>query len=383
VPDIASLAGLRRLSLRFAAFLFAPLLLRLLLGRWVQKLGIGWFTEGMADQSVSMPPLIRGLLNMPGGRQMIYGAAGYAWNRHPGEWLKIPGERQFLYDISAYAWHEARGTLDPGGPPDLGGNLLTAWTGPGLGFLHIEKCGGIAAMQFLSRQFHPLQINPDDHRDLPPHLCFRTPAFAGFDPARYPLVWGHYDAPSLRRFAPGHRLFTLLRAPGARLLSLYHFWHSVDPSQLDPDLSFSVMLAHRLSLEEFLACDDPMLLDLTDNIYTRRLTGLYATGAAEDPLRADTHAAVAQATAALDGLDYVGITERMDESMARLAAMLGMPPPEAAVRANVTAENHENPGGWFRQTARPALSAAAALALDRRTELDRQLYEKALAAFIT
>jgi hypothetical protein len=81
--------------------------------------------------------------------------------------------------------------------------------------------------------------------------------------------------------------------------------------------------------------------------------------------------------AALPGLDFVGITERMDEGMAAFAARLGIAPPAAAVRANVTAENHDDPSGWFRRVERPALSAAATAALERRTWLDALIYEKA------
>jgi len=90
---------------------------------------------------------------------------------------------------------------------------------------------------------------------------------------------------------------------------------------------------------------------------------------------------LAQAMAALDGLDFVGLTERMDESMAAFAAQLGIDPPAAAVRANVTAENHDDPSGWFRRVERPPLSPAAAAALERRTSLDAVIYEKVSASF--
>ncbi len=185
--------------------------------------------------------------------------------------------------------------------------------------------------------------------------------------------------PTLQRFAPGHFVFTLLREPKARVLSLYHFWRSVDPAAIDPDLSFSVSLAHRLSLEDFLACDDPMLLDLIDNLYARRLTGVYATGAAEDPVRGTAD----QAMAVLGQLSFVGITERLDDSMARLAALLDISAPAAPLRANVTAENHRKAGNWFRKIERADISAAAARLLERRTELDAALYAKAVADFDT
>ncbi len=348
--------GPKRAAMRLVARLIAAIFLRLALGRWVPPQGRAWFADGFADTAITMPPLIRGLLAMPGGRQMLFHAA-------------------------AYAWHQERGTLDPAGPPDLGGNIYSAWTGPGLAFLHIEKCGGSAAMRWLGRHFHPEQINPDDHRDLPPHLCHRTPVLLGLNPARFPLVWGHYDLATLRRFAPGHLVFTLLRDPRARLLSLYQFWRSVDPARIDPDLSFSVALAHKLTMEEFFSSDDPMLLDLIDNIYTRRLTGLYATGAATDPLLTAPDQALAQAIHALDTLGFVGITERLDDSMAAFARQLGIAPPAASVRANVTAENAADPSGWFRSIPPAERTPAVEAAINRRTALDRALYARASTSF--
>ena len=84
--------------------------------------------------------------------------------------------------------------------------------------------------------------------------------------------------PTFRRFDPDRAVFTVLREPRARLVSLYHYWRSVDPAKIDPEISFAVGCAHRLSLEDFLNVDDPYLTDSIDNIYVRRLTGFYATG---------------------------------------------------------------------------------------------------------
>jgi hypothetical protein len=347
-------SGLKRRAAGLLGRLATPVLLRLSLGAVPEPGQRAAFLRGFAFDPLHMPPLPRGLLAMPGGRQI-------------------------LRDAATYAWHKERGSLIDGATPDLGGNVFTAWTGRGVSFLHIEKCGGTALMRGLAPAFHPLQIYPDDHRDLPPHLMMRTPAFLGLHPAQYPLIWGHYDVPTLQRFAPGHFVFTLLREPKARVLSLYHFWRSVDPAAIDPDLSFSVSLAHRLSLEDFLACDDPMLLDLIDNLYARRLTGVYATGAAEDPVRGTAD----QAMAVLGQLSFVGITERLDDSMARLAALLDISAPAAPLRANVTAENHRKAGNWFRKIERADISAAAARLLERRTELDAALYAKAVADFDT
>lgn len=325
------------------------------LGRWPNLHELRAFPKNIANPNIRLPPLFRGLVGMDSTR---------AWLRH----------------ADAYGWHLERGSLDPAGTPDLGGNLFTAWTGPGVSFLHLEKCGGIAAIRWLSSKFHPEQINRDPWRDLPSSFYWRAPPTLADHTARYPLVWGHYDLPTLQRLAPGHVTFTLLREPRDRLFSLYRFWRSVDPSQFDPDLSFSVALAHRLSLPEFLACDDPFLLDLTDNLYTRRLTGLYATGAARDPLAENPDAAFNAAARALDRLGYVGITEQLTASLSALAHGLGIAPPAADLRANAASENHTDPSGWFRRGEMLEREPEIEAALKQRTKLDRALYARAVAA---
>jgi hypothetical protein len=303
-----------------------------------------------------MPPLLRGLLGLPRGRAMLRHAAAYAW--HWGQ-----AER------NGAAFH---------GPAETQGNIYTAWTGPRLGFLHLEKSAGNALLAWLCGHFHPEQIAPAPYRDLPPHLFSRPPGLV--DRARYPLIWGHYDLPSLQNFDPERRIFTILREPRARLVSLYHFWRSVNPDKFDAEISFAVGLAHRLSFEDFLDHDDPLLSDMIDNMVVRRLTGLYATGNEADPLRVDPQAALAKAQAALDGMFFAGISETLDASAARLADRLDIARPARTLRGNVTRENHTDPTGWFRQAEHPAPSAAAEAALARRTALDTKLYERLLKA---
>jgi hypothetical protein len=370
---------LRHRALLAAGHLAAPAVVRLAIGYWPDMAGRARFAAGFADTSLTIPPLVRGLLALPGGADLL--AAAPRMPRLLPGLLAVPFGRKMLLDAVEYNWHRERGSLDPAGTPDLGGSIFTAWTGPPVAFLHFEKSGGTAAISWLSRRFHPEQIDPDPRRDLPPHLLYRAPAALPDRVARYPLLWGHYDVPSLRRIDPGRFIFTMLREPRARLLSLHHFWRSVNPEQFDPAESFSVASAHRLSLEEFLACDDPFLTDLTDNVFVRRLTGLYATGAARDPLLDSPQSALREAMRVLDTLGFVGITETMEDSLAALAARLGIAPPEAGARANVTAENHADPSGWFRAVPRAAQTPAVQALLDRRTVLDRALYAHALDRF--
>lgn len=347
----------------------APVLLRLALWRVPSRAEVALFRQGVRTRYVALPPLFRGLMLLGEARETMYRATALAVHR--GAWRA--------------AGDPFAGQVTPGGVapvPDLAGDLRVAWTGPALGFLHFEKCGGVALVRWLSGQFHPDQIDPDPWRAAPPNNFYRAPGGLGRECARYPLLWGHFGLDALRRIDPGRFVFTLLREPKARLVSLYHYWRAVNPAMID-DLAHDPIVgaAHRHDLLGFLRDPEPLLRDYLDNVYVRRLTGHYLTGAAHDPVAAAPAAALAAAEAALDGIGFVGITERLDASAARLAARIGAAVPAASVRGNVAAENHEDPSGWFRAIERSAITPEVDAALDALTVLDRALYARALARF--
>jgi hypothetical protein len=327
------------------------------LGRPATADEVEQFELGVGCRNIRLPETLRGLAAVPAAAALLRQAAAYDWHRR----------------------RAGAGLDELPAPPDLAGNLATAWNGPALAFLHFEKSGGVALMKWLSSYFHPVQIDADTHRDASPHLFYR--AAPGLAVPREKMIWGHYDLPALRRMGSGRLVFTLLREPRARLVSLYHYWRAIDPAKIDPNIFFNVASAHRLTLAMFLEPEEPMMLDLLDNVYVRRLTGFYATGAGRDVLAEEPESALRQAMAALDTVDIVGVTEHFDASVAMLAARLGVPPPEQNAGGNVTAENFRDPSGWFREITPAVPDEVAQAALGRRTSLDARLYEYALARF--
>jgi hypothetical protein len=315
------------------------------------------FDLGVGCQNIRLPQTLRGLVAVPAAAALLRQAAAYDWHRS----------------------RAGAGLDELAAPPDLAGNLETAWNGPAMAFLHFEKSGGVALVKWLSGHFHPAQIDADGNRDASPHLFYR--AAPGLAAPREKLIWGHYDLPALRRMGGGRLVFTLLREPKARLVSLYHYWRAIDPAKIDPKIYFNVASAHRLPLAAFLDTEEPMMVDLLDNLYVRRLTGFFATGAGRDVLAEVPEAALRQAMAALDTVDIVGVTEHFDASVAMLAARLGIPPPEQNAGGNVTAENFRDPSGWFREITPAVPDEVAQAALERRTSLDARLYAYALARF--
>jgi hypothetical protein len=375
-PGAGSLAlsRARLLPLKAAGRVAGPFILRLGLGRRPTRDELRTFRAALVIPylrgDLGFPPLIRALMALPTGRLFFRLATQIEFN----------DERAGLAAGDVFATRLSPGLVQ--GPPDLGGNLFTAWTGRNLAFLHFEKCGGIAVMLWLAPQFHPTQIDPDPSRAAPPQEFHRAPGVIGREPARYPLLWGHYDLPALTRIDRGRFVFTFLREPRARLISLYHYWRSVEPAKLDdPETDVIVGAAHRLPLAEFLRSDHPLLRDYLDNVYTRRLTGLYQTGALRDPLAAARETALDRAREALARLGFVGISERMDDSIARLASLTGAAPPARTARVNSFEENHVDPSGWFRSVGRIPVTSEIEAELDRLTRFDQILYAEALARF--
>ncbi|SIQ76095.1 MULTISPECIES: sulfotransferase family 2 domain-containing protein [Acidiphilium] len=343
-------AEMRQTAMNVIAVTSAPVLLRLSLGRWPCNSERDAFRRGFIDRSVRLPALVRALSSVSD-----------------------------VCNLMGYAMRAERGTAEAPLSP-LQGDILTVWTGPKLGFLHLEKCGGVAVMRWLAPQFHPEQIDPDPLRAVPPQNFYRAPAGIGRDVARYALLWGHFGLPALERIDPDRFKFTFLREPRARLVSIYHFWRSVRPDVIGDVANDPLMgAAHRHDLLGFLRDPEPSLRDYLDNFYARRLTGRYRTGAAIDPLMADPAASLAAARDALARLDFVGITETMDDSVHRLATLIGAKPPDRPVRGNVTAENHVESADFFRKAERTPMTPEIQTELDRLTTLDRTLYADALA----
>ena len=300
----------------FAMALATPIL-RLSTGKWPAPADTASFRRAFRHFT-PLPPLMRGLASVPAGREQLTRAMLAGW----------------LLADDTY-----RGSLmgELTGGDTRPGNALRVWSGPPVTFLHLEKTAGMSIVAALAAQFHPLQIDADLRRAFPPHVLCPLPPFLLARVRRCALVWGHYDLPSIRRLGPGRFTFTLLRDPEARIVSLYRYWRGQAALDLGWNgMNAPVLAAQRLTLAEFLATDDPVIRDYIDNFYVRRLTGQYASLNAVDPLAADPQYWLDQALAALDTLDFVGLTEDSDGALSVLAERLDFAAPARAPRVNVT-----------------------------------------------
>ena len=145
--------------------------------------------------------------------------------------------------------------------------------------------------------------------------------------------------------------------------------------------NFGPTAAQTRSLLCFLWSQERRIKDYIDNVYVRRLTGRYASLAARDPLEADAAGSLALALQALDGIAFAEVSERMDDTLAALGALLGFAPPPRAPRVNELGTRIAAGDPGFRPVRPEALSDEVEAELDRLTKLDRVVYAAAVRRF--
>lgn len=226
-------------------------------------------------------------------------------------------------------------------------------------FLHIESTAGTTMGALLHRVVPGRVVTMpigDTMTAEEAHASFGPDVMGG---AR--LVIGHYDHSVVAR-VPGLRTMSVLRDPVDRLVSTYRryrrstdmgseFWHEEITRD---DLSLVEFARHRYA---------PYALTQTQ---TRQLAG--AMWGDVDP-RTPTAELLSMATLNLEGLAFLGLLERLDESLLALERLFGLP--------RITDVEHRNAA----PEDRPQLTAATRDELEELCAVDRELYRRATAEF--
>ncbi len=264
----------------------------------------------------------------------------------------------------------------PQPPTKLAHYNLNAPDAPILYFFHIPKTAGISMRVALTERFWPEQAFPGQAWG---HLLSCTPD----ELAEYRLFFGHFYS-NLYRVLPEQPLtITVIREPIARSLSHFrsiwlkpeHYYHEA-ARQLGSLVKFLEDPVGRALITNFqtrmLAVDhDPQTVALT-----RDLSEPYVLEAESElatiPDIADAEL-LARAKARLDSFAFVGLTDRLRESLWLLDYMFGWWPAAEVPRENVTPID-----GVSGDISPDALAMLKAL-----TALDAELYRYAAQRFNT
>jgi hypothetical protein len=140
-------------------------------------------------------------------------------------------------------------------------------------FFHNPKAGGTSVVGALGRLFLAERRCPRIEDDATEHVarngCYE--AFRGYD-----FYAGHYGSDIYRAIGGNLPTATNFRWPVDRVVSVYRYFRHVveltDVQARDPRFR-AVSLAKRLSLDDFVTCDDPGVVLHTYDHHFRQLTG--------------------------------------------------------------------------------------------------------------
>jgi hypothetical protein len=240
--------------------------------------------------------------------------------------------------------------------------------------MHMEKTGGTSLQNMLLESFGAGHIYNEHHDSL--HL--HSPA----ELSTYTVFAGHFNHDSLA-FIPRRRLklFTFVREPMQRLLSLYHFWRSHVPSA--PHFNESMRLAHELPIEAYFANGDLARSQAIWNHMTWCVMGeqqwrvwrrvlASAQGEKRARLIATLRAPIRER---LREFCFIGLQEKFTQSCRELYRIIGRTCP--AVRADHSVEQLSGMTSYITRSEKPELTPRAIEVMTELVELDAIVYEEA------
>ncbi len=235
-------------------------------------------------------------------------------------------------------------------------------------FLHVPKTAGISLTAVLDANFAPGEIfEAQDWEEAGEVIERMSPV----ELARVRCVRGHYwfgpgDQAVYDRFSVDPVTITVLRDPVARTISAYQHVMRWPDHWLRREVGIGE--DGSMPLEEFV--EHPGAQGEIANLQTRLIVGavpgnpVKRDNAREQAVPFTEEELLAAAKARLDTFAWVGLTERMDDSVRLLTKWMGWQPLEELPNLNV------NP----RPSAEVEVPEETRAAILERTQLDRELY---------
>lgn len=246
-------------------------------------------------------------------------------------------------------------------------------------FLHVQKTAGTSLQNMLVETFGA-ELVYREHGDT---LYLHSPA----ELSSYALFAGHFTHDSLR-YIPRRKVnvFTFVRAPKERLLSLYNFWRAHETDA--PAFHSGMRLAKQLGPGEFFRHAETLDSPETWNHTTWCLMGaekwhewhkLLADKGAQERSQALARLRP-KIRKQLESFAFVGLQEYFTRSCALLFGILGRPcPPE---RGDHSVERLSTEHRYITNISKPPVTPGVAAAMDSLSELDEILYEEARAMHV-
>jgi len=220
-------------------------------------------------------------------------------------------------------------------------------------FVHIPKTAGSSIRKSLERGFGEQTIFPE-HDQGSIVTAMKNDTHQHF--------LGHVGASFALAYKPKDQfVFSFLRNPLDRLISLYNFFHGLDQKKIKGD--FVIDYAINNTAEAFFESKDPRILSYLDNTQTWQLA------IATDPMTRKKYSYLNDldllnlAQSNIHKMHFCGITEYSAESINTLGQLLGVSLTENRINASVTKMTFDDLSPNIREKLR------------EYTKLDNILYE--------
>ena len=238
-------------------------------------------------------------------------------------------------------------------------------------FLHIPKTAGSSIHSILSEQYVAEEICPERFDGIA--------SMSEEQLSRYRCFSGHFTRRSVDRIPGKNYVFTFLRNPEKRILSLYYFWRSHRSSVVQAGNLVGPRFARELNLEEFLGCTEAAVLDAVDNAMTRQLVDGDHYLRFEEYRTKAPEKLVENVVDYLKNMEFVGFQENFSNDFNDLLARLHIPVPGVIPNINTRATNsHEL---RFEEVDEQIITDLARERLQQLTALDQQVYAQAIELF--
>lgn len=187
-------------------------------------------------------------------------------------------------------------------------------------FIHLEKTGGTTLQRILEKHFDPSRRS-SSHLSM--HSLFSRSVA---EVSNYDLISGHFDyAATLALPRRNIQRLAIFREPRERLISFYRFHraHPVSKRQME-----FVALAQDLNPIEFFQHEDVLRSPILNNGYLKTFGSRLSLSLDSEADENKLAVAFDLATTRIRGLDAIGITERMTDSVNLICHALDFSPPD-------------------------------------------------------
>jgi len=238
-------------------------------------------------------------------------------------------------------------------------------------FLHLPKTAGSTIHSVLSPHF--------DKKDTCPERFDGIANMNEGELSQYRYFSGHFSRRSVERIPGQTKVFTFLRSPEERILSLYYFWRSHRAEVVEAGNLIGPRFARELNLEDFFNCKDAAVVNAIDNAYTRQLIDQEKFKHYEHYRKNAPEELVNNVLNYLRRIEFVGFQEHFSDDFKILLSSMGLSMPDTVPSENTRATNSNN--ARFEKVVEQTVTDSARQSLSRLTAMDQQIYSQAIELF--